>query len=58
MPDTSIRVRVPTELHDKFALACKSNDLTASQVIRAAMRHYINEKQLIEVNNSEKKNKK
>jgi hypothetical protein len=56
MPDTSIRVRVPTGLHEKFALTCKENDMTASQVIRAAMRNYIDEKQLIKMNYSEKKN--
>lgn len=42
MSETSIRIRVPTELHEQFNTTCKANDLTASQVLRAAMREYIN----------------
>lgn len=41
--ETSIRVRVSQSLHSKFLFACKMNDQTASQLIRAFMRDYIKE---------------
>ena len=41
MPETGIRVRIDPELRDKFILACRNNDLTASQVIRSYIREYV-----------------
>jgi antitoxin component of RelBE/YafQ-DinJ toxin-antitoxin module len=42
MEDTAvINHRVPAELKRAFDAACKANDQTASQVIRALMRDYV-----------------
>ena len=41
MSETGIRVRIDPELRDKFILACRNNDLTASQVIRSYIREYV-----------------
>lgn len=34
-------VRVEKDLLDSFQAACKSNDITASQAVRAFMRDYV-----------------
>lgn len=49
MNETSIRIRVPKDLHDQFSKTCKSNDTTASQAIRASMRSYINKHQTLKI---------
>lgn len=36
------------DLHDQFSKACKSNDTTVSQIIRASMRSYIAKHQALE----------
>ena len=41
MSEAGIRIRIDPKLRDKFILACKNNDLTASQVIRAYIREYV-----------------
>ena len=41
--DVGLRIRVDEKLRKDFVSACKSQDLTASQVLRAFMRQYVNE---------------
>jgi antitoxin component of RelBE/YafQ-DinJ toxin-antitoxin module len=41
MKTAGLRIRVEPGLRDSFLRACKANDLSASQVIRAFMREYI-----------------
>jgi antitoxin component of RelBE/YafQ-DinJ toxin-antitoxin module len=48
MSDSGLRIRVDDELRSDFIEACRSNDMTAAQVLRAFMRNYIK-------NNNEKK---
>lgn len=36
-----LRVRVENDLRKEFKKACRDNDTTAAQVIRAFMRHYV-----------------
>ena len=38
---TVMNIRVPADLKTAFEIACKGNDQTASQVIRALMRQYV-----------------
>lgn len=38
-----LQIRVNKGLKKDFELACKGNDLTASQVLRAHMRDYVNQ---------------
>lgn len=38
---TSMTFRVDDDLQAAFVVACKRNDLTAAQVLRAAMRDYL-----------------
>ena len=40
-PTAVINHRVPADLKRAFEDACKANDQTASQVIRAMMREYV-----------------
>ena len=37
-----MRIRVEAELRKQFIDVCRSHDLTAAQVLRAFMRHYVN----------------
>ena len=41
MPESGLRVRMDTELHRDFMEACRARDQTASQVLRAYMRNYV-----------------
>lgn len=41
MNDSNLTIRVPVELRDRFLQVCKASDVTASQVLRAAMRAYV-----------------
>jgi len=41
MKTAGLRIRVEPSLRDSFVRACKANDLSAAQVIRAFMRDYI-----------------
>lgn len=41
MADSTINLRLPGDLKRAFEDACKGNDQTASQVIRALMREYV-----------------
>lgn len=43
MPDPLMSFRVPEELRAAFDAACRERDVTASQVLRAAMRRFIEE---------------
>lgn len=40
--DAAFTIRVDAELRDAFVTSCKANDISAAQVVRAAMRDYIN----------------
>ena len=42
MMESGMRIRVEAELRKQFIDACRSRDLTAAQVLRAFMRHYVN----------------
>ena len=39
--DASMSIRVDAELLKAFVAACKARDITASQVLRAAMRDFL-----------------
>lgn len=39
---TSMTFRVDAELQAAFAAACKASDVSAAQVLRAAMREFVN----------------
>lgn len=41
MKESGFRVRVETQLRQRFLRACRSQDATAAQVIRAFMREYV-----------------
>ena len=41
MKESGMRIRVDADVKQSFIDACKSNDVTASQVLRAFMRDYI-----------------
>ena len=41
MNDINLTIRVPAQMRDAFIAACQANDVTASQVLRAAMRSYL-----------------
>jgi antitoxin component of RelBE/YafQ-DinJ toxin-antitoxin module len=41
MKESGIRIRVDADVKQNFIDACKSNDVTVSQVLRAFMRDYI-----------------
>jgi len=41
MKESGLRIRVDNQLREDFLVACKSEDLTAAQVLRAFMRSYI-----------------
>lgn len=42
MPDnSSMTFRLPSDLQAAFVAACKANDQSAAQVLRAAMRDYL-----------------
>lgn len=41
MKESGLRIRVENQLREDFLSACKKDDLTAAQVIRAFMRSYI-----------------
>lgn len=41
MAEAGLRIRVDDDLRREFIETCKSEDLTASQVLRAYMRSYI-----------------
>jgi hypothetical protein len=39
--NSSMTFRVPADLQAAFVAACKANDMSAAQVLRAAMRDYL-----------------
>lgn len=39
--DSNLTIRVPAEMRDRFLQVCKAKDVTASQILRAAMRDYL-----------------
>lgn len=41
MNDSNLTIRVPVELRDRFLQVCKANDVSAAQILRAAMRAYL-----------------
>lgn len=41
MKESGLRIRVEPELRRRFVNACRRRDLTASQVVRAFMRAYL-----------------
>lgn len=41
MENSGFRIRIDRELRDQFVAACKARDQTASQVLRAYMRDYV-----------------
>lgn len=43
MSEDVIRARIETELKKAFEAACKSNDRTASQVMREMIKRYVTE---------------
>lgn len=43
MKERGLHVRVDEDLRRRFLVACQSQDLTASQVLRAFMRRYVDE---------------
>jgi antitoxin component of RelBE/YafQ-DinJ toxin-antitoxin module len=51
MNDAGFRVRVDNKLREEFIQVCKSNDLTAAQVIRSFMRSYIKEQKVTKRSN-------
>lgn len=38
---SSMTFRLPSDLHAAFVAACKAQDMTAAQVLRAAMRDFL-----------------
>ena len=44
MKESGLRIRVESELREAFLSACKREDLTAAQVLRAFMRSYVEQK--------------
>lgn len=44
MKESGMRIRVEAELRKQFIDACRSRDLTAAQVLRAFMRHYVSQR--------------
>jgi len=45
MKESGLRIRVEQQLRHEFIETCKRHDLTASQVLRAFMRSYIEKNQ-------------
>lgn len=41
MKESGLRIRVENQLREEFLRACKKDDLTAAQVLRAFMRSYV-----------------
>ena len=41
MKESGLRIRVENDLREAFLTTCKSEDLTAAQVLRAFMRSYV-----------------
>lgn len=41
MKESGLRIRVETQLREDFLRACRKEDLTAAQVLRAFMRSYV-----------------
>lgn len=41
MKESGLRIRVETHLREDFLHACRKEDLTAAQVLRAFMRSYV-----------------
>lgn len=39
--NASMTFRLPADLQAAFVAACKANDMSAAQVLRAAMREYL-----------------
>lgn len=39
--DSNLTIRVPAEMRDRFLQVCKAKDVTASQILRAAMRDFL-----------------
>ena len=44
MKESGLRIRVDNDLRQAFLSVCKSEDLTAAQVLRAFMRSYIEQR--------------
>lgn len=45
MKESALRIRVENQLRESFLRACKKEDLTAAQVLRAYMRSYIEQQE-------------
>ena len=43
MKTAALRIRIEPELRDQFVNACKENDHSAAQVLRAFIRKYLND---------------
>lgn len=43
MKSAGLRIRVDSELRGLFVTACKANDMSAAQVLRAYMRKYVHQ---------------
>lgn len=41
MSEAGFRIRIDTQLRQEFVRACREQDLTASQVLRAFIREYV-----------------
>ena len=41
MPPSGFRIRVDDQLREQFISICRSQDMTAAQVLRAYMRDYV-----------------
>ena len=41
MKDAGLRIRLDSELREKFVRTCQAHDLTAAQVLRDFMRHFV-----------------
>jgi antitoxin component of RelBE/YafQ-DinJ toxin-antitoxin module len=41
MAESGLRIRIDDDLRTQFIQACRDNDLTAAQVLRAFMRQYV-----------------
>jgi metal-responsive CopG/Arc/MetJ family transcriptional regulator len=44
MEETTLNLRLPADLKKSFDAACKANDQTSSQIIRAMIREYVKKK--------------
>ena len=50
MKDTGLRIRVQSDLRDRFVHVCQAQDKPAAQVLREFMRTYVDEHQALLAN--------